>query len=292
MITDLKISLDCEPTRTTIEAKGPTLSVAVSQACSELSQRYSQLSKVVIGVRRIADQHEEDETAPFATIEPRCNLSDFESPFTLKNGLDFIRDAATLDDILVMIDVTDVYQRATARVLGINFPETLDESFEDEERDPQRCLKDFVAAAHGMMLWDNNIPPIDVRGELDRLWGSNDWTQILAPEQVQIAEVKIYSICVVGQYANGWMIRFDYTEGERIGREVEFVWRDRAGRYQVIRDERSALRTYDTAFLGGQLDQVHDALQRALDAGEYVEEFRVASQIRKSRSEKDSATIA
>ena len=288
MITDLKISLDCEPTRRSTEAQGPTLGIAVSQACSELSRMYSRLPnpKTVVGVRRIDDDLDEDSCAPFATIEPRCDPSVFKSPFTLKNGTDFIRDAATVDDILVMIDVTDVYQRASARVAGINFPDTLDESYDDEDLDPECCLENFVAAAHGMMLWDCELPPIDISQELDRLWGSAGWQEVLALDQLHIPEVKVRDVNVVGQCANGWMIRFDYTEGEKAGREVEFVWRDRAGRYQVCRDERSALRTYDAAFLGGQIDQVHDALQSALDAGKYQVKPRVWL-ILEPRSEKE-----
>ena len=151
----------------------------------------------------------------------------------------------------------------------------MEAEFRNEDPDPDTSLNAYVKASHRLMLWDYQAEPIDIALEVDRLWGSGGWTNILPRERLAVPHVTILTVKVLGSCSNGWMLSFFYWDGTRIGQEVEYASRDRAGRFLLCRDERSALRSYDASFLGGQIDQVHAALQVELDAERFTEQPRM-----------------
>lgn len=282
MIIDLALNFYCERTRRTVDATGPSISLAVSRACNELSRRYtathqmtSATGRAVVGVESIDPEIDDDGPAPIAVIKQRPNDWREDNPYALQMGRDLFRQAARWDDDLLIIDVIDAYERAKARVTRINFPDLVEEEFRREDPDPETSLNEYIKAAHRLMLWDVQAEPVDIAQELDQLWGSGDWTHVLPRERLTVPLVTILTVKVLGACSNGWMLSFFYWDGDKIGQEVEFASRDRAGRFLVCRDERSALRSYDASFVGGQIDQVHMALQVELDADRFSEKPRV-----------------
>ena len=229
----------------------PTLSMAITEALPSIAP-----SRTIFGARRMPESGRSYECyeIEFPDADEEDRSSDGYHEWD-------IRKSVTFDDQIEIFNASEEFRTAEgllryrAQELGND-----DKSL--------RIIHDGVAgyieAFDNAVLWDPNAST-DISGGLDELFRGRDWTSFVSRAELMVPEVTITNVNFLRYDEEMALIRFDYSNGAQVGREMEYV-KLHGGRPTVVRHGWSALRSAVPAFNGRQLNQVYSALQHALDA--------------------------
>jgi hypothetical protein len=230
-------------------ASAPTLSMAVTELLPSIAP-----GRAVFGARRMPEAGRSYDCYeiifPSAEVRPTEGYAEWG-----------VRKSVTFDDHFEIFDASKEFDTAEgllryrAQELG-----------EDEKFLEIICdgVARYIQAFDNLGLWDPKAP-MDIAASLDELFQGRDWTRFVSRTALEVPEVSIANIDFLGYDEDLALVRFDYTNGTVVGREMNYLKLDRGGP-KVVRHGWSPLRSAVPAFKGRQLNQVYDALQSAVDS--------------------------
>ncbi len=227
----------------------PTLSMAITETLPSIAPK-----RAIFGARRMPDNGRSygcyEVVFPDAEDQPTNGYAEWG-----------VRKSVTFDDEIEIFDATEEFETAEgllryrAQELG------------DDERSLE-IIRDgvvgYIQAFDDFALW-NPKAPTEIAPGLDELFEGRDWTRFVSRAELEVPQVTIANIEFLRYDDDLALIRFDYSNGTDVGREMEYV-KIKGDRPTIVRHGWSALRSAVPAFKGRQLPQVYDALQRAIDA--------------------------
>ncbi len=227
----------------------PTLSMALTETLPSIAPK-----RAIFGARRMPDNGRSygcyEIVFPDAEDQPTNGYAEWG-----------VRKSVTFEDEIEIFDATDEFETAEgllryrAQELG------------NDERSLE-IIRDgvvgYIQAFDDFALW-NPKASTDIAVGLDELFEGRDWTRFASRAELEVPQVTIANIEFLRYDDDLALIRFDYSNGTDVGREMEYV-NLQGDRPTIVRHGWSALRSAVPAFNGRQLPQVYDALQQAIDA--------------------------
>ncbi|MGO4112465.1 hypothetical protein ACC786_14370 [Rhizobium ruizarguesonis] len=227
----------------------PTLSMAITETLPSIAP-----SRAIFGARRMPEDGRSYDC--YEIIFP--DTEDRPTDGYVEWG---VRKSVTFDDEIEIFDASDEFR--TAEGLLRYRAQDLGEDEKSLEIIRDGVVR-YIQAFDNMALWDPKAST-DITAGFDELFQRRDWTRFVPRVELEVSEVTIANVEFLPYDDDLALIRFDYANGADVGREMEYL-KLHGERPTVVRHGWSALRSAIPAFKGRQLNQVHDALQRAVDA--------------------------
>ena len=246
-----------------MKTAGPTLAIAIGQALPDFSWNLVS-TRTFLGARPCPDGSRSYHGYGLVIDVERDMPQSTINRYGTRQPIPAFSDPFDLD-----IEVFDTYEEMLSCERSLRY--AAQDLIVQEKYHPlirSRSLE-YQQALSNVLVW-NPAAKVDILANLAEIFDGRDWTPFFPASNLEHCVVQVQNLAIVERAGSTLLIRFDYMDGNKSGRELEFA--DLTdGRLEIRQSRYSALRSFDPPFNGWQLPQVYSSLQQLLDAGRYVD---------------------